>query len=319
MKLRCAILDDYQNIALSMADWSSIADEVDVISFQEHFDQEDKLIKAINDFEIVVIMRERTPFTASVFSQLSNLKLLVSTGMRNASIDLAAAAKHNIIVCGTNSLSEPPTELTWALILGLARHIVQENTSLKSNHPWQNTIGHDLHGKQLGLLGLGKIGSQMAGIGLAFGMKVIAWSENLTKERTDALNIELAASKEELLKNSDYVSIHLVLSERTKNLIGAKELKLMRSSSLLFNTSRAQIVNQEALIDALKNKTIAGAGLDVFDIEPLPVNHPFRTLPNVLATPHLGYVTEKNYRIYYQQALEDIKAYLNKIIIRNMI
>lgn len=317
-KLRCAILDDYQQIALKIADWSSIAEKVDVESFNYHFSNEDEILHAISNHQILVIMRERTPFRASLLERLQNLKLLVTSGMRNASIDLEAATKSGIVVSGTRSLSEPPVELTWALILGLARHIVQENNAFRANGPWQSTVGIDLNGKQLGLLGLGKIGSRVAQIGKAFGMKVIAWSQHLTKEKTDSLGVDLASSKIELLKKSDFVSIHLVLSERTKNLIGAVEFNSMRPTAYLVNTSRAQIMDQAALIDAVKDKKIAGAGLDVFDIEPLPERNQLRSLPNILATPHLGYVTQENYRIYFDEAIEDIKAFLANSPIRRL-
>jgi phosphoglycerate dehydrogenase-like enzyme len=310
MKLHCAILDDYQHAALTMADWSSISDMVKVTPFHHYFTDEDDLVAAISECHIVVIMRERTPFRASLFARLPHLELLVTSGMRNAAIDLAAAAKHGVIVCGTASKPEPPAELTWALILGLARNLVQENQAFRTNGPWQSTVGVDLHGRQLGLLGLGKIGSLVARIGLAFGMELVAWSQNLTSERAKAVGVRLASSKEELLEISDFVSIHLVLSERTRGLIGAAELRRMRSSAYLINTSRAQIVDQAALVEALESGWIAGAGLDVFEIEPLPEDHVLRSLPNVLATPHLGYVTQANYRTYYQEAVEDIKAFL---------
>lgn len=318
MKLRCAILDDYQKVSLDFANWSLISDRIDVKPFHSHFKKEDELVEAIHEFDIIIIMRERTPFYASLFARLPKLKLLITTGMRNASINLVAAQNNNVMVCGTASGSEPPTELTWGLILNLARQITQENTNLRNNGPWQNSIGEDLYGKRIGLIGLGKIGSQMARIAHAFGMEVMAWSQNLTKEKTDTLGVQLASSKEELLKNSDYVSIHLVLSERTRNLITLKELKHMKSSSYLINTSRAPIVNQNDLIIALNNGWIAGAGLDVFEMEPLEENHPFRTLPNVLATPHLGYVTRSNYLKYYSEALEDIQAFLSGSPIRKL-
>jgi phosphoglycerate dehydrogenase-like enzyme len=247
------------------------------------------------------------------------LKLLITTGMRNASIDLAAAASHGVVVCGTSGSSEPTTELTWALILGLARNVVQEHNSLRTNGPWQSSIGMDLYGKRLGLIGLGKIGSRVARIGQAFGMDVIAWSQTLTKERTNEIGVGLASSKEELLKTSDFVSIHLVLSERTRGLIGTSELQLMRPSAYLINTSRASIVDQTALIEVLQNHSIAGAGIDVFDIEPLPKDDIFRTLPNTLTTPHLGYVSHANYQTFYQGAIEDIQAYLSGSPIRKLI
>ncbi|WP_313893394.1 D-2-hydroxyacid dehydrogenase family protein [Psychrobacillus sp.] len=318
MKFQCAVLDDYQNVALKMANWSRIMDVVDVKSFHNHFETEDQLAEAISEFDIVVIMRERTPFTASLFEMLPKLKLLITSGMRNASIDLTAASKHGVTVCGTASMSEPPTELTWALLLNLARHITQENTELRGNGAWQSTVGADLHGKRLGLLGFGKIGGRMAIIAKAFGMEVVAWSQNLTKEQTDKLGVQLTASKEELLEISDFVSIHLVLSERTKGLIGKSELQLMKKSAYLINTSRAAIVDQEALIEVLHENGIAGAGVDVFEVEPLPVDHPFRKLPNILATPHLGYVTQRNYQTYYSETVEDIEAYLAGAVIRKI-
>jgi phosphoglycerate dehydrogenase-like enzyme len=318
MKLRCAILDDYQHVALDMADWSIISDKVEAKSFGQHFDKEDELTDVIRDFDIVVIMRERTPFRASLFASLPRLKLLITTGMRNAAIDLEAAALHGVIVCGTAGNSEPTVELTWSLLLGLARNIVPENNALRTNGPWQSTIGIDLCGKRLGLLGLGKIGSRVAKVGLAFGMDVVAWSQNLTKERTDEIGVRLAASKDELLESSDFVSIHLVLSERTRDLIGSSELQLMRPSAYLINTSRAPIVNRSALIEALQNRWIAGAGIDVFEMEPLPTDDVFRSLPNVLATPHLGYVSRANYQTFFQGAVEDIQAFLSGSPIRKL-
>jgi phosphoglycerate dehydrogenase-like enzyme len=317
MKLRCAILDDYQQVALDMADWTAIAEQVEVSVFNEHVDKEDELVDLLNDYDIIVIMRERTPFRAPLLARLPRLKLLVTTGMRNASIDLAAAAAQGIVVCGTAG-SESTSELAWALILGLARNIVQEHNAIRANGPWQSTIGMDLSGKRLGLLGLGKIGSRMARIGLAFGMEVVAWSQNLTQERADEIGVHMAASKEELLESSDFVSIHLVLGDRTRGLIGAEELKIMRSSAYLINTSRAPIVDQKALVHALENHWIAGAGLDVFEIEPLPQDDAFRTLPNVLTTPHLGYVSHKNYHTFYEHIVEDIQAFLSGEPIRTL-
>lgn len=318
MKLHCAILDDYQHVAMEMADWSTVKEQVDVQSFSQRFEKEEELLKAINHCEIIVIMRERTPFTASLFEKLPKLKLLITSGMRNASIDLAAAAAHGVTVCGTASSSEPPTELTWALILNLARKVTEENIALRENGAWQSTVGTDLHGRTLGLLGLGKIGSRMAIIAKAFGMNVIAWSQNLTKEQTDQYGVRLANSKEELLVTSDFVSVHLVLSDRTRGLIGKQELQQMKSTAYLINTSRAAIVDQEMLIKALREKWIAGAGLDVFDEEPLPENHSYRTLNNVLATPHLGYVSEINYSTYFKEAVEDIAAFLKGEAIRKI-
>ncbi|MBT2734607.1 D-2-hydroxyacid dehydrogenase family protein [Bacillus sp. ISL-7] len=309
-RFRCAILDDYQNVAATIADWSSISERVEVHTYSKHYDNEDELVNVIKDYEILVIMRERTAFGASVLSRLPRLKLLITTGMRNSSIDLTAASSQGVAVYGTESFPEPPTELTWALLLGLARNIVPEHNAIQANGPWQSSVGIDLYGKQLGLLGLGKIGSRVARIGQAFGMEVAAWSKNLNQERTDEIGIRLAASKEELLETSDFVSIHLVLSDRTKHLLGREEFKRMKLSSYLINTSRAAIVDQNALIEALKNGWIAGAAIDVFEKEPLSREDAFRSLPNVLATPHLGYVSQRNYQTFYQQALENIQAFL---------
>ncbi|NHM31371.1 D-2-hydroxyacid dehydrogenase family protein [Neobacillus terrae] len=319
MILRCAILDDYQNVAMSMADWSSISDKVKISTFTQHFGNEDDLVNKIKDYEILVIMRERTAFPAEVLERLPKLKLLITTGMRNSSIDLNAASELGVIVCGTASNSEPPVELTWALILGLARNIVPEHQAIRNNGPWQSSVGTDLYGKTLGLLGLGKTGSRMARVGQAFGMDVLAWSQNLTNSQTDELGVQLAASKEELLETSDFVSIHLVLSDRTRGLIGKDEFKKMKSSAYLINTSRAAIVDNNALYEALRNNWIAGAGLDVFEKEPLPFEEEMRNLQNVLATPHLGYVTQRNYSTFYQHALEDIKAFLSGAPIRRLI
>ncbi|MEV0383282.1 D-2-hydroxyacid dehydrogenase family protein [Nonomuraea sp. NPDC050643] len=312
--LRCAVLDDYQGVALGLADWSRVR----ATSHREHFTGQDDLVAAIHDCEIVVIMRERTPFTARLFARLPNLRLLITSGMRNAAIDLAAAREHGVTVCGTASDSAPPVELTWALILGLTRHLLPEATALRAGGPWQSTIGSDLHGRTLGLLGLGKLGSRVAAVGRAFGMDVVAWSQNLTKERAESCGARPAPGKEALLAASDVVSVHLVLSERTRGLVGERELALMKPTAYLVNTSRAAIVDQDALVSALRAGRIAGAGLDVFETEPLPADHPFRTLPNVLATPHLGYVTELNYGTYFREAVEDIDAYLAEAPIRQL-
>ncbi|MFH8683883.1 D-2-hydroxyacid dehydrogenase family protein [Streptomyces lydicus] len=318
MTPRCAVLDDYQGVALSMTDWSPLADAVDVHTLRQPFRSEDEVVAAIGDCEIVVAMRERTPFPASLLARLPRLRLLITSGMRNASIDLDAAARHGVTVCGTASNTEPPVELTWALILGLARNVVTENTALRAGGPWQSTLGADLHGRTLGLLGLGKIGTRVARIGLAFGMDVVAWSRNLTPERAAEAGVRATATKEELLESSDFVSVHLVLGERTRGLLGAGELRRMRPTSYLINTSRAAIVDQPALLQALRENWIAGAGLDVFDQEPLPADHPLRTLPNVLALPHLGYVTRRNYEGYFQQAVENITAFLAGTPIRQL-
>jgi phosphoglycerate dehydrogenase-like enzyme len=315
-KLRCAILDDYQHAALTSADWLPIMGDVEIRSIHHHFDDEERLAGAIGDCQIVVVMRERTPFPASLFERLRHLQLLVTTGMRNASIDLAAAQARGVVVCGTSSSAEPPTELTWALLLALARHIVPEASALRASGPWQSTLGVDLNGQTLGLLGLGKIGARVARVAQAFDMDVVAWSQNLTAERTDAAGVRLAQSADALLEQSDFVSIHLVLSDRTRGLLGPKELRRMKPSAYLINTSRAAIVDQEALLEALRDEWIAGAAVDVFEEEPLPKDHVLRTLPNLLATPHLGYVTRANYSVFYREAVEDISAFLDGAPIR---
>ncbi|MEV7884562.1 D-2-hydroxyacid dehydrogenase family protein [Streptomyces sp. NPDC002817] len=310
MRLRCAVLDDFQRVATEIADWSPVTDDVEVVGFDTHFADEDALAEALAGFDIVVTLRERVPFPGSLIARLPRLKLLVASGMRNSVIDYAAAEAHGVTVCGTASSSTPPVELTWALLLGLARGIVEESNALRAGGPWQSTVGADLHGRRLGLLGLGKIGSRVAQIGLAFGMRVSAWSQNLTKEYADEVGVELAPSKEDLLRDSDFVSVHLALSDRTRGLLGPAELALLKPTAYLVNTSRAAIVDQDALLATLHAGRIAGAGVDVFDLEPLPADHPMRTAPRLLATPHLGYVSQANYRTYYGQAVEDIQAYL---------
>jgi phosphoglycerate dehydrogenase-like enzyme len=318
VRLRCAVLDDFQQVATELADWSPVTDGVEVTSFPGHFATEDELAAALADFDIVVTLRERVAFPASLLARLPRLRLLVASGMRNSVIDHAAADAHGVTVCGTASSSTPPVELTWALLLGLARGIVEESNSLRSGGPWQQTVGADLHGRRLGLLGLGKIGSRVARVGIAFGMRVSAWSQNLTKEYAEEVGAELAASKEELLSTSDYVSIHLALGERTRGLVGPAELALLKPTAYLINTSRAAIVDQDALLAALHEGRIAGAGIDVFDLEPLPGDHPMRTAPRLLATPHLGYVSRANYETYYGEAVEDIRAFLDGTPVRRL-
>ncbi|WP_405993229.1 D-2-hydroxyacid dehydrogenase family protein [Streptomyces sp. NBC_00986] len=310
MPLRCVVLDDYQNAATALADWSPLKDTVEVVSLREHLDDEAELAAALATADIVVTLRERVPFPASLLARLPRLKLLIASGMRNTVIDYAAAKAHGVTVCGTASSSTPPVELTWALLLGLARGIVEEANSLRGGGPWQQTVGADLHGRTLGLLGLGKIGSRVAQVGLAFGMRVTAWSQHLTEERADEVGVQRAASKEELLAESDFVSVHLALGDRTRGLLGPAELALLKPTAYLINTSRAAIVDQDALLAALREGRIAGAGIDVFDSEPLPADHPMRTAPRLLATPHLGYVSRANYTTYYGQAVENIQAYL---------
>ncbi|MFF9013372.1 D-2-hydroxyacid dehydrogenase family protein [Streptomyces sp. NPDC014870] len=318
MKLRCAVLDDYQGVALSSADWAPLADRVDVRVLREHLTDRDALVAAVEDCEILVVMRERTPLDAALLHRLPKLRLVVTSGMRNASVDLTTAAALGITVCGTASASEPPAELTWALILGLARHVPAEARAVREGGPWQSTVGTDLSGRTLGLVGLGKIGGRVARVGLAFGMDVVAWSPNLDDERAAEHGVARAADKRELLERADFVSLHMVLSERTRNLVGEPELRAMRPTAYLVNTSRAGLVDGPALLRALREDWIAGAGLDVFATEPLPSHDPLRTLPNVLALPHLGYVTRANYGRYFGQAVEDIEAFLDGKPVRTL-
>jgi phosphoglycerate dehydrogenase-like enzyme len=305
---RVAILDDYQGVALRMADWASLPPSVDVAVFQDHAAGEERVAARLADFDVVVAMRERTPFPASLLARLPRLRLLVTTGMRNASIDVRAAADRGVLVCGTAGLPYPTAELTWALILSLVRRVPREDRATREGR-WQETLGTGLNGKTLGVLGLGTLGSRVARVGRAFEMEVLAWSQNLTAERAAAAGATLVG-RDELLERADVVTIHLVLSERTRGLVGARELGLMRREAYLVNTSRGPIVDEAALIQAVRAGAIAGAGLDVYDEEPLPPDHPLRRLPNTVITPHLGYVTEETYRIFYGQALEDVRAFL---------
>jgi phosphoglycerate dehydrogenase-like enzyme len=308
--VRAAILDDYQNVALSLADWSAIGKDVEIKVFDKPFASQAEAIKALQGFAIVSMMRERTPFPRKVIEALPDLKLLITTGARNNSIDLAACAERGVTVCGTGAVGSPTTGIAFGLMLELTRRIGFENARLKAGAPWQVTIGQDLDGLTLGVVGLGKLGQRSAAVGKAFGMKVIAWSQNLTPDKATAAGADYAA-KEDLFRNADIVTIHLVLSERSRGLIGAKELGLMKTTAYLINTSRGPIVDETALIAALMAKSIGGAGLDVFDIEPLPLNHPFRKMDNVVITPHLGYVSEQNYRKYFPDIVEDIRAWLD--------
>jgi phosphoglycerate dehydrogenase-like enzyme len=305
---RIAILDDYQNVARRMADWDSLPGGTALTIFADHLADHDALAKRLADFDAVIAMRERTPFPRALLARLPQLKLLVTTGMRNASIDVAAAVERGVTVCGTAGLPYPTAELAWGLILGLARRIPTEDRATREGR-WQVSCGLGLNGKTLGVLGLGTLGSRVARVGRAFEMDVIAWSQNLTAARAAEVGATLVA-RDELLARSDVVSIHLVLSDRTRGLIGASELARMKRTAFLVNTSRGPIVDEAALVAALRAGTIAGAGLDVYDEEPLPPTHPLRSLPNTVITPHLGYVTEETYRIFYGHALEDVKAWL---------
>ena len=304
---RVAIVDDYQDAARRLADWKSLPAEV--VVFRDHLSDESQVAARLADFDVVVAMRERTPFPRSLFERLPRLRLLVTTGMRNASIDLRAAADRGVVVSGTAGLPSPTAELTWALILALVRHVPREDRATREGR-WQETLGTTLKGRTLGVLGLGQLGSRVARVGKAFEMDVIAWSQNLTAVRATAVGATPAGSRDELLARADVVTIHLVLSDRTRGLVGARELGLMRPTAYLVNTSRGPIVDEGALIATLRAGKIAGAGLDVYDEEPLPADHPLRRLPNTVITPHLGYVTEETYQIFYSQALEDIHAFL---------
>jgi phosphoglycerate dehydrogenase-like enzyme len=314
--MRAAVLDDYEGVALRVADWSPVLERVDVDVFSEHIDDEDELARRLAPYDIVVLMRERTPMPASLLERLPNLRLLASTGRKNASIDVAAARDRGITVCGTDSPSSAPGELTWALILGLARNLVVEAERMRRGG-WQSSLGADLAGRTLGVIGLGRIGTQVAAVGNAFGMDVLAWSENLTVERAAEVGVR-AVPLDRLLAEADVVTVHQVLSKRTRGLLGAREIALMKPTSLLVNTSRAPIVDTMALLAALEEGRIGGAGLDVFDEEPLPADHPLRIAPRTLLTPHIGYVTEEVFRTYYQGVVEDITAFLDGSPIRTL-
>jgi phosphoglycerate dehydrogenase-like enzyme len=308
-KYKIAILDDYQNVALDSADWSVLRDRADIAVFRNHLAEPEALIERLLPFDVVCVMRERTPLLRNVIERLPNLKLIASTGSANAAIDMAAAGDRGIAVAHTGYRSDPTIELTWALILASARNIVTESNSVRSGG-WQQTVGTDLRGKTLGLLGLGRIGSQVARVGSAFGMNLVAWSQNLTSEVAQAAGATLV-SKDQLFEQADVLTIHLVLSGRTRGLVGAAELGKMKPTARLINASRGPIVDEQALISALKNKQIAGAAVDVFDIEPLPASHQFRTLANVLATPHIGYVSDGLYKTFYEDVVSNIRKWLD--------
>jgi phosphoglycerate dehydrogenase-like enzyme len=306
---KIAILDDYQNAALSLADWSVLDGRASVTVFNDHLADSDAVIERLQPFDIVCVMRERTPLTQAIIERLPRLRVIASTAFRNASIDVKAAEEHGIPIVHTGYSSAPTIELTWALILASARNLVAESTSLR-NGGWQRSIGDDMAGQTLGLLGLGNVGGAVAQIGKAFGMNVIAWSQNLTADRAAEAGAELV-TKEELFRRADVVSIHLVLSSRTRGLVGAVELALMKPTARLVNTSRGPIVVEADIIAALKAQKIAGAAIDVFDQEPLPLDHPFRTLSNLLATPHIGYVSRGLYTRFYQDTVENIRNWLD--------
>lgn len=307
--IKIAILDDYQDVALKMADWSALQGRASIEVFSDTISNPDDLVARLLPFDVICVMRERTPLPREIIERLPRLKLIASTGAKNNSIDSAAAEEKGITVTNTKGSLVPPIELTWALILGAVRHVPSENASLRAGG-WQQKVGEEIKGKTLGILGLGRIGSEIARIGQAFGMTAITWSERLTQEKADAAGARLV-SKEEFFREADIVSIHLVLVDATRGLVGAPELDLMKPTSWLINTSRGPIVDEAALVDALTARKLAGAAIDVFDVEPLPAKHPFRVLDNVLATPHLGYVSRSQYEVFYSETVASITAWLD--------
>jgi phosphoglycerate dehydrogenase-like enzyme len=314
--VRIAVLDDYQGVALDMADWSPVQGRAVVDVFSDHLAEEQALVERLEPYDAVVLMRERTPLPGRVIEQLPRLRLIVSTGRRNASVDVETARARGITVCGTDSPASAPGELTWALILGLSRHLVREAHNMSSGG-WQTTVGRDLSASTLGVVGLGRIGAQVAGVGRAFGMRVLAWSANLTAGRAAEVGVETVPF-DRLLAESDVVTVHQVLSDRTRGLVGARELALMKRDALLVNTSRGPIVDTGAVLEALDQGRLGGVGLDVFDEEPLPADHPLRTAPRTLLTPHVGYVTEGVYRTFFAGVVDDILAFLDGAPIREL-
>jgi phosphoglycerate dehydrogenase-like enzyme len=308
-RLRCAILDDYFDVALSLADWSAISDRVDVTVFNHPFASEQAAASALGDFEIVCAMRERTPFPRSLVDALPELKLLITSGMRNAAIDLEGAKNRQVVVCGTQYGRDPTASLTMGMILELTRNIGRESARMHAGEPWQKHIGIEIEGKTLGIVGLGKLGAKIASLAKAFGMNVIAWSPNLTPERCEAAGVGYA-TREQLFSTADIVTIHMVLSQRSRGLVGRDDLHRMKPTAFLVNSARGPIVDETALLDILRERKIAGAAVDVFSLEPLPIDHPFRKLDNLVLTPHLGYVTEESFRAHYGQMVECIDGWL---------
>jgi D-3-phosphoglycerate dehydrogenase len=308
-RLRCAILDDYLNLALGIADWPRVEDRVDITVFNEPFASPEAAASALKDFEIICAMRERTPFPRTLFTALPKLKLLVTAGMRNASIDMEAAKDHQVMLCGTLFARDPTAPLAMGLILELTRNIGRESARMHAGEPLQKFVGVEIEGKTLGVVGLGKLGAKVSGLAKAFGMNVIAWSPNLTPERCKEVGVGYV-TKEELFSTADIVTIHVVLSQRSRGLVGREDLARMKPTSYLVNTARGPIVEEAALLETLQQRRIAGAAVDVFAVEPLPVEHPFRKLDNIVLTPHLGYVTRESFRNHYSQMVEVIDAWL---------
>jgi phosphoglycerate dehydrogenase-like enzyme len=307
MSMKIAILNDYQRVASELADWERLPAGSELVVFDRHIADREELTAALQPFEVIILMRERTPFPAALLERLPKLRLLITTGGRNASIALEACQARGITVCGTGTLGTPTAELAWGLILALVKRIPVEDRALRAG-AWQTGLTEGLAGKRLGLVGLGKLGTQVARVGQAFGMEVVAWSQNLTHERAAEVGVR-RVEKTELFATSDVISLHLILSDRSRGIVGAEELNAMKPTAWLVNTSRAGLVDESALLTALRDKRIAGAGLDVFPVEPLPTDHPLLSLPNVVLTPHLGYVTRENYAVFYRDALEDLLAW----------
>jgi phosphoglycerate dehydrogenase-like enzyme len=317
-RLRCAILDDYLDLTLRLADWPKIEDRVDITVFNEPFASPEAAAGALKDFEIICAMRERTPFPRALFAALPRLKLLITSGMRNAAIDLEAAKDHQVVLCGTQWGRDPTAALTMCLILELTRHIGRENARMHAGEPLQKFIGLEIEGRTLGVVGLGKLGAKVSGLAKAFGMNVIAWSPNLTPERCGEIGVGYA-TKEELFAAADIITVHMVLSQRSRGLVGQADLARMKPTSYLVNTARGPIVGEAALLEALQQRRIAGAAIDVFSVEPLPVDHPFRKLDNIVLTPHLGYVTEEGFRAHYGQMVEGIEAWFKGEPLRRLV
>ncbi len=316
-RLRCAILDDYINLSRQVADWSKVEDRIDITVFNEPFASPEAAADALKDFEIICAMRERTPFPRTLFAALPKLKLLITSGMRNAAIDMEAAKDHGVVLCGTQWARDPTAPLTMGLILELTRNIGRENARMHAGEPLQKFVGIEIEGKTLGVIGLGKLGTKVSKLAQAFGMNVIAWSPNLTPERCKEAGVGYA-SKEELFSTADIITVHVVLGPRSRGLVGAEDLARMKPTSYLVNTARGPIVDEMALLKTLQERKIAGAAIDVFSVEPLPVDHPFRKLDNIVLTPHLGYVTEESFRNHYRQMVDGIDAWFKGETLRRL-
>jgi len=316
-RLRCAILDDYLNLSLKLADWSKVEDRVEVTVFTEPFASREAAATALKDFAIICAMRERTPFPRAMFDSLPNLKLLITSGLRNNSIDMAAAKDKQVVVCGTHWPRDPTAPLTMGLILELTRNIGRENARMHAGEYLQKHVGIEIEGKTLGVVGLGKLGAKVSGLAKAFGMNVIAWSPNLTPERCKEVDVTYA-TREELFSSSDIITVHVVLSDRSRGLVGAADLARMKPTSFIVNTARGPIIDEAALLETLRGRKIAGAAVDVFSVEPLPVDHPFRQLDNIVLTPHLGYVTQETFIAHYNQMVEGIDGWFKGEPVRRL-